>query len=132
LTGHGGRRLGAPLFNLDVALSDGRKGRILVCAGADAREMAREFVAAHALPAALEPKLLAHIEQQCAAQAARRAAREGGEKAAARGEGAAEGVYGAWCNACSDLHQLAAHALSLMRALRRMLRVRERRTARVH
>jgi hypothetical protein len=68
VTGYNGTKIGAPFFNLDVALPGGKKGRILVCKGALPERMAAEFVAVHGLSESVLPKLLGLITSSIAAQ----------------------------------------------------------------
>jgi hypothetical protein len=49
--------VGKALFNLDVEIAPGRKGRIVVCEGASVEGMADAFVLSHGLPPAVLPKL---------------------------------------------------------------------------
>jgi hypothetical protein len=80
-----------------VALGGGRKGRLVVCEGAAVDEMAREFVAAHALQPAAEPKLRGLIAGAVEAHAKKRAAQAAAqaEQAAAQAEQAAAQTDGA-------------------------------------
>ena len=75
VTGYNGAKIGAPFFNLDVALPGGKKGRILVCRGALPERMAAEFVAVHGLSESVLPKLLGLITNSIAAQEAKEKAK---------------------------------------------------------
>jgi len=66
---------GKPLFNLDVDIGGGRKGRIVVTRGAAPDELAAAFVAAHGLP----PSVLARLSQLIVTSTAQFDARAGGE-----------------------------------------------------
>jgi hypothetical protein len=56
-----------PLFNLDVDIGGGRKGRIVVTEGADAAALAGAFVDAHGLSQHLLPRLVGLIDSSRAA-----------------------------------------------------------------
>lgn len=75
VTGYQGKAPGKPMFNLDVDIGNGRKGRIVVCAGARVEDMAAEFVSVHKLnPTVVMPRLSALISQSIRAQQAKTAA----------------------------------------------------------
>ena len=65
---------GKPLFNLDVDIGGGRKGRIVVTRGAAPDELAAAFVASHGLP----PSVLARLSQLIVTSTAQFDARAGG------------------------------------------------------
>jgi hypothetical protein len=57
VTGAKGDVKGRALFNLDVDIGGGKKGRILVCSGVSPRDMAQEFAQSYGLASAVLPKL---------------------------------------------------------------------------
>jgi hypothetical protein len=62
---------GRRLFNLDVDIGGGRKGRIVVCEGAVPQELAAAFADSHGLPPGLQPRLASLISSAIRAQKAK-------------------------------------------------------------